>query len=130
MNLNNEKYNSLIINKIENLRKSKLLNQTEIAKKIGMSLNGYNKAVVNGDFKLSTLTKIANVLGVPVSYFFEESGKSDGILNGNQINGSNNNVSIKINQYQNEIDKLKQEVNYLKEIINQKDEIINLLKNK
>lgn len=58
--------------KIEELRKLNKLSQRELSEKIDMTTKGFQLAVYNNDFKASVLDKIANVLGVSVSYFFEE----------------------------------------------------------
>jgi len=57
--------------KIRGLQKNKNITQKELSEKIGISVKGLQKALANKDFKVSILIKIAEVLGVPVSYFFE-----------------------------------------------------------
>jgi len=76
--------------KIEELRKLKKLSQRELAEKIDMTTKGFQLAVYNNDFKASVLAKIAGVLGVSVSYFFEEQTESKSM--NNVGNFKNNNV--------------------------------------
>jgi transcriptional regulator with XRE-family HTH domain len=59
--------------KLETLRKLKKLTYEELAEMIGMSKNGLNVAINNKDLKISTLEKLANVLGVKPGVFFEDS---------------------------------------------------------
>jgi len=120
------------IKKLRDLMKIKKISQREISSKIGMTQSGFSSAVISGDFKVSTLERIAKVLEVPVGYFFDETGingvnqKAVG-LNINQNSGNNNNN----NDCQKEISKLKQQVEEgLQRELKLKDEIINLLKNK
>ena len=76
--------------KIEELRKLRKLSQRELAEKIDMTTKGFQLAVYNNDFKASVLAKIAGVLGVSVSYFFEEQTESKSMKNVG--NFKNNNV--------------------------------------
>lgn len=52
------------------------INQTELAEKIGLSRVGLSKAI-NGNPTISTLEKIADALGVPVTELFEKSNTGD-----------------------------------------------------
>lgn len=52
------------------------INQTELADKIGLSRVGLSKAI-NGNPTISTLEKIADALGVPVTELFEKSSTGD-----------------------------------------------------
>ncbi len=123
------------ISKLHELMKLKKITQKELSNKIFLSQNAISNILQRGDLKVSVLEKIAEVLSVPVSYFFEEeSGTSlnKQITNGNgnvQMNGVNNG-SIKLNNAKHEIDKLKAELSGCREQLKLKDEIIELLKNK
>jgi len=125
------------LSNIETLRKEKNISQEKLANLIEMSKVGYQKAIQNGDLKVSTLVKIAEVLDVPVSYFFEYD-KESAAKNLNikqQINGSgnkfNNNNKIVINEMdalhkENEILKqqivdLKKDKEFLQEMLRKKD---------
>ena len=52
------------------------ITQTELADKIGLSRVGLSKAI-NGNPTISTLEKIADALGVPVTELFEKSNTGD-----------------------------------------------------
>jgi transcriptional regulator with XRE-family HTH domain len=67
----------LIYNKIELLRKKKRISKTEFYEAIGMSTNGFLQMVENNSMKITTLQKIADVLGVPMSFFFEDGEQVD-----------------------------------------------------
>lgn len=58
------------INSIKEILMNKRISQRDFAAKIGMTQSGLSQAFANGDFKISTLEKIAEALEVPVSYFF------------------------------------------------------------
>lgn len=62
----------MIYNKIEEIRKEKNISKTEFYKAIGMSTTGFLQMVENNSMKITTLEKIAEVLNVPISIFFEE----------------------------------------------------------
>lgn len=62
--------------KLERLKKIKKLSYEELAEMIGMSKNGLNLAIKNKDLKISVLEKIAAILGVSVTYFFDDSSKN------------------------------------------------------
>ncbi len=64
------------VSELEKLRKEKNINQIDFCKKIGISTVAYLNAIKRQDFKVSTLEKISKVLGVPVSYFFEDGDKN------------------------------------------------------
>lgn len=81
-----------ISKKISDLMKEKSITQKEISEKINMSITGFQKALNNNDFKTSVLIKIADVLGVPIGYFFD--------------NESNDNISTELH------DVLKTALNY------------------
>lgn len=56
---------------IEILRNRKKIPKMEFYSKVGMTHKGFNQMVENNSIKVSTLNKIADVLGVPVGSFFE-----------------------------------------------------------
>lgn len=58
---------------IEILRNRKNIPKMEFYSQIGMSHKGFSQMVENESIKVSTLQKIAEVLGVPVSVFFGSS---------------------------------------------------------
>ena len=112
------------INKLQDLMALRKINQRDLADMIEMSQTAISQAMNRGDFKASTLEKIAKALNVPVSYFFDESADEKKIIqNGNNnIVGGHNSVS--------EDAKLKmceKEIEYLKKQIEDKEKIIELL---
>ena len=101
------------ISKLRNIIEKKRITQKEIAVKIGLSENALSTALKKGDFKISMLEKIAEVLGVPVGYFFEEGDEPPVTQNFNSA----------------DISMLKNEIKMLKKIIEQKDQMIEKLLN-
>ncbi len=114
----------LIFSEIEDLRKKRKLSIQELSEMIGMTKTGLHNLIKNEDTKLSTLKKISEALGVPMSYWFSEQG---GNVNGNSVqvaNGHFNRQSITAK----EADYLREKIKDLERIIKEKDEIIQLLK--
>lgn len=56
---------------VDQLRAKRKISKTEFPKLIGMSNTGYNQMWENNSIKVETLHKIAQILQVPVTYFFE-----------------------------------------------------------
>lgn len=63
------------VKKIKLLMKQRKVSQREISKLIGITQAGLSFMFKSKDFKVSTLEKIAEVLQVPVSSFFEDTDK-------------------------------------------------------
>ncbi len=114
------------INKLKELLKSKKLNQRELADKIGYTQTAISQAMSRGDFKISMLEKIANVLDVPISYFFSEgnnikikghvhSGVGD-IIKANEINSSDKELQLENKHLKEKIEGLQREIELLKEM--------------
>jgi len=59
-------------NKIRDLMKEKKVTAAFLSRKIKMSVLGFNKSLSNESMKIEVLEKIALILEVPVSYFFDE----------------------------------------------------------
>lgn len=100
------------VNRLKDLLQSKKINQRELADKIGYTQTAISQAISRGDFKVSMLEKIADVLEVPMNYFFVEKNRIE--IKGQVHNGTGDNVSIDANQElltENEI--LKEKVNGL-----------------
>jgi transcriptional regulator with XRE-family HTH domain len=64
-------------NKIKILSLNKNIAIKDIAEKIGISEAGIHQMIRNNSMKIEYLEKIAEVLGVPVSFFFEDKEYSD-----------------------------------------------------
>lgn len=113
----------MIINKLVNLYKSKLMTQEEFAEKVGVSKTTISQ-IINGQTnpRVDLVERFAKELGVPVGYFFEE----DNISNTNFINNKNSSYE---SDYKTIIDFLSQPTSsidigyYLQKLIN--DTIIN-----
>jgi transcriptional regulator with XRE-family HTH domain len=65
----------MIYDKIENTRKNRNFKKMDFYAAIGMTGTGYADMVKNNSMKIAILEKIANVLNVPVSYFFSAEEK-------------------------------------------------------
>lgn len=60
--------------KVNQLRESKGVSQTFMAKQMELSVSGYNmKEHGKRRFSIEELIKVSNILGVQISYFFEDS---------------------------------------------------------
>ncbi len=94
----------------------------KIAELIEMSEHGLHASMKKDTLTIKNLEKIASVLEVPVSYFFEESKAEVKkiIGNGNNVNigknNGNNKTHTDCDKYKIEIKGLKKEIEYLKEI--------------
>lgn len=106
----------LDVNKIEEIRKLKFRTQLNFCEKIGLSVKGYTNALNRKDFKYTTLEKIAEVLEIPISYFFYDEKSKNYNNNENNINVVNDNKSSYGSDLKKENAALKKEIKYLKEI--------------
>lgn len=129
----------MIFSRLKKILKTRKITQKELAEKIGVSVTTINDLLKREDLKVSMLEKIAKVLQVPVSYFFDEECNSGQQTNGNGIhtNGSNNKISVQSAKKDETIkhlqEKLELKENHLEEMrqrILDKEEIIEILKNK
>ncbi|MCF6242510.1 MAG: helix-turn-helix domain-containing protein [Bacteroidales bacterium] len=66
-----------ISEKIRHLYKSKGLTIESLAKELNITQPGFSKMLKTNDFKISALQKIANILDVPITYFFEDNERED-----------------------------------------------------
>lgn len=64
------------ISKLRKLISLRGFNKREMATKIGFSQTAFSQALTRGDFRVSLLEKIAEILNVPVGYFFDDSKTS------------------------------------------------------
>lgn len=92
----------------------KKLNQTQMAKKLGISNQAFSAWLTDcPNPKLETLRKVAGILGVPNSYFFENSGHIEAGDNSHiSINSTTENVRITLLEKDMEI--VKKEIEILK----------------
>lgn len=107
----------LISSKIEKLRKIKFRTQEEFCKKVGFTVQTYGDSLKKNRFNSIYLGKMADVLGVSVSYFFDEDINTYN-NNVNDINIVNDNKSGygSDSDLKKENAALKKEIKYLKEI--------------
>lgn len=88
-------------------------NQSEIAKKMGVSKAQISHWVA-GDNKpsMESLNKLADALGKPVNYFFEQNGEN--ITNGNStINVNSTSENMRLTLLEKDLEILKQKVEIL-----------------
>ena len=107
--------------KIEDERRARNLTLEDFANKIGVSQAGYNQMLRSQSMKIATLEKIAEVLQMPVSSFFEPKDGNSGIQQIANGNGNFMNVAL---------ESCQREVEALRAALAAKDELISLLKNK
>lgn len=122
------------VNKIRELIKEKGISQKVIAARMGLSGNAISQDLKKGDFKVSVLESIAEILEVPVTYFFDNDISENGVKQ--VANGHGNNLKVIMNsdddmkELKAKIKGLEIQVTLLEERIKDKDELINLLKDK
>lgn len=118
----------MISSNINKFRKAKKITLEELAKKIKMSYTGLRLALENDDFKISTLTKIADVLGVDINDLLKKDADISIKNKGNIGVGDNIKQSIgkdvDFNKKTNNENMLIKEIEHLKELLKSKDEII------
>ena len=107
----------LVTSRIEDLRNKSGLNQVDFCEKIGLTKNGYKGALDRNDFKVSTLTAIADFFKVPIVYFFDEENETN-IGQENIVNEPSVNYG------------LRRENDILRDRIKDLEKIIELLENK
>ena len=104
--------------KIKNIAKKRQVTLKELSDNIEMSEANFYKCIKRGSIETKHLEKIAKFLNVPVSYFFEETGKNDSSVT--KIKSNNSNVP--------DCSEFLKEIEHLNKEIELKDEIIKLLK--
>jgi transcriptional regulator with XRE-family HTH domain len=110
--------------KISKLMEEKRLTKRELALKINKNENTIaNYISGKTNVEVDVLLKIAEVFGVPVSYFFEDVGTA-GIVQTANGNGNSQKVVTECNTLRKENEDLR------KQLLDCKDEIITLLKKK
>lgn len=108
-----------------------------LVEKLSMSRQGFDQMMAAKTMKVSTLEKLCEVLGVGVSFFFEDSAGVAGVVGGGvtQIGniggvGGNQVLHQNINSDAMKILALERENELLRNAIADKERIINLLTNK
>jgi DNA-binding Xre family transcriptional regulator len=108
--------------RIKSLAEKKKVAIRQLAIQIDMSEQNLHKCIKENRIEAGQLEKIAQILGVQIGYFFEETDSSISITmehNGNGHNIAGKDISI---------NECKKEIEHLKEIISLKDEIIEALR--
>ena len=85
---------------LESIRKDKNISQVELSKKIGLSESTYKKNIAKKNITVEALEKIAELLNVKVSIFFEEenNGNINDIQAAYNVKQSANNQLLEIMQ--------------------------------
>jgi len=101
--------------KIKKIAEGKNITLTALSSKIEMSYQNLNRCIKNNEIQATALEKVAEVLNVPVSYFFEENpwtGKAKSIITNGHFSNNVNSKVITTGE-DNEIQLLKMEVEKL-----------------
>ena len=110
-------------NKIELLRKLKNISKTELAGRLGMTMPGLDKMIKAKSMKVETLELLAEIMNVPVEYFFNDDEDTSVVNEERSIYGKKNDeLTEKLLASKDEIiEKQKEEIQFLRGIIkNQK----------
>lgn len=115
--------------KIKTLLEKRKITIQKLCDEVGISTVGFHNIYNNKSIKVQTLEKIADVLQVPIKYFFEdETSDNPFFVNESTVTyGDNNKILINKN---NEIKELKNENELLKNALKDKEKIIKLLEKK
>ena len=118
----------MIINKLVNLYKSKLMTQEEFAEKVGVSKTTISQ-IINGQTnpRVDLVERFAKELGVSVGYFFDEEKEvnKNFLENSGNIN-TGNNVKQRFANSDTGLNDCKKEVEHLRELLKEKNKIIEL----
>jgi len=118
----------MINNKIKEELKKRRITIEELSKVLNFTYS-YTHRIVSGKIPLNNLEilrKISDYIGVPITYWFDDSTNNSVVIGShNQINGNNNKVEV---QLKSDIEKLKNEIDNLKIQLRLKDELIELLR--
>ena len=108
-------YNMLDYNKIGRLIEDKNITKTFIAKKLGMTREGFSRSLKDHNFKISTLEIVSEILEVSPAYFFKTeyptNDRTSTITESNLIKIKN--MTNLIESQKDVISLLKEKVSYL-----------------
>ena len=113
------KYNALDFNKIKQQTTEKQMTMTALADQIGMSRGGLSTAINNKTLTIEALEKIAEVLDVPVTVFFDEQS----------ANWNNKELIAEIVTLEIKNQDLEEKINTLKDTIRSKRSFLKLVYN-
>lgn len=118
------------LQKIKVLAKEKGISINDLAEKLGVTPQAVHLMVRENSTKTDTLERIANILDVPISVFFDEKVENiNQTQSGNGILQNRGQIYNGINQEEHdELIRLREENKYLKEILRDRDERIAELK--
>lgn len=115
-------------NLIRDLMKQKKISIRKVCQQIEVTESGLWKMLKNETLQVSVLEKIANALEVPVSLFFNETGRNQVMSNTAKTGG----ISVQANGDNNKhfftLGEQEREISYLKEIIKLQNELIDRYK--
>lgn len=113
-----------IDDKVKKLAKLREISMRKLCQRIEMTENGLAAAFKNNTLKVETLVKISQVLGVPVSYFFDETSSNINLVSHGIGHNQGTNTTQNIGTTRECIEcfernkGLEKEVELLREIIN------------
>ena len=114
----------MYLKRIKTLVEKNHLEFKALAEDIGMSEGNLHRCVRENRIQAQDLEKIANVLNVPIGYFFDEKEPAPTIVEAVDHSIAANNSDITIGDYHS----LKKENSMLEKLIDEKDERIKELK--
>ena len=106
-------------NRIKRVMLEEGLSERDVAARLGITAAGFNKIMHAKTSRNSTLKKIADVLGKPLSFFLGE----DNSVN-QQINGNSVNISQNLNQKNNSESNFEAEIKKELQMINLKLDLL------
>jgi len=122
-----------MIDKIKKIAESKKISISKLISEIDMTESGFYAMLRNDSMKIKTLQKIADVLGVSVSYFFSELNHAE--VHQNETSGNSDKKQDSLvektvvihdtNSIETEF--LKREIDNLRELIRMKDKYIEII---
>lgn len=119
----------LNLQKIKTLAMQKGMTQAEIAKQLGVSSQALSKIIRENSTKVSTLEQIAEILGVPVTTFFDDAAHVNTVSINTGVQGSPNAVQSVGSDNSSEVALLKSRIELLEELNRSYKEQIELLRN-
>ena len=109
-----------IVNKILKERNRSL---SWLAMEMGKTFDGLKLSLTKGSIKYTDLKRMANVLDIPVSKFFEENSADEGMLPKHTLGEE----KTQYTSMKNELSSYKELINTLKSQLKDKEKIIDLL---
>ena len=119
----------LNLQKIKQLAGEKNMTLVDVAKELGISKQSLNQMMRENSTKVSTLERIAEILGVPVTTFFDEGSHVNTISINTGVQGSPNAVQSVGSDSSGEVALLKSRIELLEALNQSYKEQIELLRN-